>query len=65
MIKAFRKLACAVRGHRYPTNLFDNFSLCFCKRCGQEVAGRTWEDILDAPDDDDYPDYDSREQRHD
>lgn len=58
MIKVIRQLVCALKGHKFPTACFDNFSLCYCQRCGREVADRTFDDILPVPDDEDFPDYD-------
>lgn len=52
MNKLFQALICKLRGHHYPTTLFDNFSLCHCRRCGKEVADRTFADILPTPHED-------------
>jgi len=41
-----KKLICAIKGHSYPCPFFTNDSLCFCERCGKEVADRTFDDIL-------------------
>jgi|GEM_PF-5708013 len=56
MSKLLNWLLCRLLGHNYPSLLFDNFSLCYCTRCGKEVADRTWDDILPVPDDHDWHD---------
>lgn len=48
------KIICKLRGHDYPCLTFDNFSLCYCQRCGREVADRTFDDILPIPEDHDW-----------
>lgn len=45
---------CSIRGCTYGSSCFDNFSLSCCLRCGRDVAGRTFGDILPVPDDYDF-----------
>jgi len=51
MKKLIQRLICRLRGHNYPGTCFSNFQLSVCRRCGKEVTGRTFDDILSAPDD--------------
>lgn len=55
----FKKLICKFKGHAYKAPYFDNYTLCFCQRCGKEIADRTFDDIETIPDDYDneYKDY--------
>jgi len=46
-----RKLICKINGHEYSAPYFDNYSLCFCQRCGKEIADRTLDDLDSLPDD--------------
>lgn len=50
MKRFFLKLRCKLLGHDYPCMEFSAYTLCFCRHCGQEVAGRTFEDLEPIPD---------------
>ncbi len=53
MKKWFARLICKLFGHDWPALTFDSYSLCFCRRCGEEVAGRTFADLPPLPPDHD------------
>lgn len=61
-MKLWNKLVCATRGHNYPCSIFTTSALCFCQRCGTEIAGRSFNDLEPIADEDrdllDTPDFD-------
>lgn len=40
--RAWGRLVCRVRGHDFPCLVFTANTLCFCRRCGKEVADRSF-----------------------
>jgi hypothetical protein len=45
-MKLLKKIICFFRGHDFPGHyLFHGNALCFCTRCGVEVAVRTFADL--------------------
>lgn len=40
-----RQTVCRIRGHQNDSLDFDLYHLYHCKRCGDELFGRTWHDL--------------------
>ncbi len=59
-----RKAICKIRGHRYPSPYFDNYTLSFCTCCGEEIANRTFDDIEPMPENYIYEDEHPRETEY-
>jgi len=47
-------LVCRFKGHKYGASEFNTWSLCYCRRCGEEMAGRTFADLETPPNDADW-----------
>jgi len=48
-MKVLKRLICLCKGHDYPCPTFDTYTLCFCRRCGKEIADRTFGDLEPLP----------------
>lgn len=48
-VRCFTGLICKLKGHDYPCLTFNTYTLCFCWRCGKEVADRTFDDLEPFP----------------
>lgn len=46
-----RQTVCRIRGHQSDARDFDGYHLYPCKRCGEDIFGRGWDDIPPMPDD--------------
>ncbi len=42
-----KRLICKIFGHDYPSPCFFGNALHFCRRCGEEILGRTFSDLRD------------------
>jgi hypothetical protein len=51
-------IICWFRGHQYEAPVFTANTLCFCQRCGKEIAGGSFEDLepIDPDDLDSFTD---------
>ncbi len=54
MTNPLKRLICWLRGHDYPTSVFDANTLYFCRRCRREMLGRSFEDIAPRREDEQY-----------
>jgi len=48
-MKLMNKLICIWKGHDFPCPTLNAYTLCFCQRCGKEIADRTFDDLEPLP----------------